>query len=105
VYEQAKAGFPEHDDVILFNERGEVTESCFCNVVVSKDGKLVTPPVECGLLAGTFREHLLKGGEIEEGIITLGDLQAADGVFLVNSVRKWQKALVDSRRFGNESHR
>ena len=92
VYEKAKSDFPDCDDVILWNERGEVTESTIANVVIRKEGKLVTPPVECALLAGTFREHLLKSGEIEEGIILVDDLKVADEVFLVNSVRRWQRA-------------
>ncbi len=81
------------DEVILWNERGEVTEGCIANVVIRKEGKLITPPIECGLLAGTFREHLLKSGEIEEGIVTVEDLRSAEEVFLVNSVRKWHKAV------------
>ena len=93
IYENAKAGCPDCDEVILWNERGEVTEGCITNVVIRKEGKLITPPVECGLLAGTFREHLLKSGEIEEGIITGEDLRTAEEVFLVNSVRKWHKAV------------
>ena len=81
------------DDVILWNERGEVTEGCLANVVIRKEGKLITPPVECGLLAGTFRKYLLKSGEIEEGILSVEDLRSAEEVFLVNSVRKWHKAV------------
>jgi para-aminobenzoate synthetase/4-amino-4-deoxychorismate lyase len=91
VYERAKADFPDVDDVLLFNERGEVTESCIANVVVELDGRLVTPPVSCGLLAGTFRGELLERGEIEERIITLDDLMRADSVCLINSLRKWRK--------------
>jgi para-aminobenzoate synthetase/4-amino-4-deoxychorismate lyase len=94
VYEKAKAIFPECDDVILWNERGEVTEGCIANIVIRKGRHLITPPVECGLLAGTFRGHLLNTGEIEEGIISLDELKTADEVFLVNSVRKWQKAVM-----------
>jgi para-aminobenzoate synthetase/4-amino-4-deoxychorismate lyase len=92
VYEKAKAGFPDADDVLLYNERGEITESCIANVVVELDGKKVTPPVECGLLAGTFRDELLDRGEIEEGIVSLNDLKRADAVWLINSVRKWRSA-------------
>ncbi len=91
VYENAKADAPNCDDVILWNERGDVTESTIANVVIRKDGRLITPPIECGLLAGTFRGHLLKAGEIEETIISVDDLKAADEVFLINSVRKWQR--------------
>jgi para-aminobenzoate synthetase/4-amino-4-deoxychorismate lyase len=90
VYEKAKADFHEADDVLLFNERGEVTESCIANVVVELDGRKVTPPVSCGLLAGTFRDELLAKGEIEEGVVTLDDLRRADSVWLINSVRKWR---------------
>ncbi|MEI6891270.1 MAG: aminodeoxychorismate synthase component I [Pontiella sp.] len=95
VYETAKAEFPAADDVILWNECGEVTESCLANVVMLKKGKKSTPPVQCGLLAGTFRAHLLKIGAIEEGTITLEDLKSADEVWLVNSVRKWQKISLE----------
>ena len=97
VYEQAKLDVPDCDDVILWNERGEVTESCIANIVIQKEGRLITPPVDCGLLAGTFREYLLKSGTIEEGIVTLNDLKIADEVFLVNSVRKWKKAVVEQQ--------
>jgi para-aminobenzoate synthetase/4-amino-4-deoxychorismate lyase len=97
IYDRALADFPDCDDVILWNEKGEVTEGCMANVVIRKNGRLITPPVECGLLAGTFREHLLKAGRIEEGTVSLEDLKGAEEVFLVNSVRKWQKAVVDQR--------
>ena len=89
VYEKAKADFPEADDVLLYNERGEVTESCIANIVVELDGRKVTPPVSCGLLAGTFRDELIATGEIEEQVITLNDLKRADAIWLINSVRKW----------------
>ena len=95
VYENAKADFPDADDVLLFNERGEVTESCIANVVVEFDGRRVTPPVSCGLLAGTFRNELLEAGEIEERVVLLDDLKRADAVWLINSVRKWRPVLIE----------
>jgi para-aminobenzoate synthetase/4-amino-4-deoxychorismate lyase len=97
VYESAFAKVTadkQVDDVVLWNERGEVTESTIANIVVRKDGRLVTPPVECGLLAGTFREHLIKSGEIEEGILSKEELLQAEEVFLINSVRRWQRANI-----------
>ncbi len=92
IYEKAKADFPDCDDVILWNEKGEVTESTIANLVIRKNGRLVTPPVECGLLEGTFRGHLLKCGEVKEEKISIEDLKAADEIYLVNSVRKWRNA-------------
>lgn len=95
VYESAKAQFPDHDDVILWNENGAVTESTIANVVVRKGERMITPPIACGLLGGTFRESLLKSGEIEEGLISLEELRKADEVYLINSVRKWRRASVE----------
>lgn len=89
VYDRSLAARPECNDVILWNERGELTESTMANVVLEIEGRKCTPPVECGLLAGTFRYHLLQNGEIEEARLTKDDLRRANRVWLINSVRKW----------------
>jgi len=94
VYETAKQPRPDCDDVILFNERGEVTESTIANVVVEIGGRKITPPVKCGLLAGAYREYLLDRGEIEEGIVTVAELKKADRIYLINSVRTWMKSVL-----------
>jgi len=52
---------------------------------------LWTPPVECGLLAGTFRGQLLERGATRERRLRLADLQAAKEVWLINSVRGWRR--------------
>ena len=75
------------DDVLYWNERGEVTESSIANVVVEIGGKLYTPPIASGLLAGTFRNHLLAQEKIEERVIMVDELP--EEFFLINSVRKW----------------
>ena len=94
VYEQAKAPFPDTDDVILYNERGEITESSIANIVILKEGRLVTPPVSCGLLNGAYRAQLLADGKITEEIIPIAALKNARQIFLVNSVRKWREAAL-----------
>jgi para-aminobenzoate synthetase/4-amino-4-deoxychorismate lyase len=58
------------------------------------DGKLVTPPAQCGLLPGTFREALIEGGILQERVLTLDDLRAADEILLINSVRGWRKVYL-----------
>ena len=83
---------PGGSDIIFWNERGEITESSIANVVVSIDGELCTPPVESGLLAGTFRNQLLSEGKIKERVITVEELRHAQEFFLINSVRKWMNA-------------
>ena len=82
------------DDVLLFNERGELTEFTIGNLVVEMDGKLYTPPISCGLLAGTFREYLIETGQVEERVIRVDEIGKCTRVFLVNSVRKWQRVEI-----------
>ncbi|HEX5888240.1 MAG TPA: chorismate-binding protein, partial [Pyrinomonadaceae bacterium] len=80
------------DGVIFYNERNEVTESGTANVVVRLNDELFTPPVNCGLLAGTFRQHLLEEGLVKERVITVEELRKANQIYLINSVRKWMRA-------------
>jgi para-aminobenzoate synthetase / 4-amino-4-deoxychorismate lyase len=91
VYKNAKREYPDCDDILLFNEHNELTEFTIGNLVVEMDGKLHTPPISCGLLAGTFRGHLLETGQIEEKVIHVEELKDCSNIFLVNSVRKWQR--------------
>ena len=89
VYDSARRERPDADDVILWNERGEVTESTIANVAVRFGDKWFTPPVSCGLLAGVFREELLERGVLRERVLTPEELARADAVWLINSVRGW----------------
>ena len=95
VYEEAKADFPGHDDVILWNEAGEVTESTIANLAVELDGALCTPPVDCGLLPGVARAELLARGVLRERRLSRDDLRAAPHLFLLNSVRGLFPAIFD----------
>ena len=76
-------------EVLLWNERGELTEASIGNLVVVSEGGRWTPPRDCGLLAGTYRNLLLEQGEIEERVIRVDELERADELFLINSVRGW----------------
>ncbi|OGV41992.1 MAG: aminodeoxychorismate synthase, component I [Lentisphaerae bacterium GWF2_57_35] len=92
LYEAAKSAVPNGDDILLWNERGELTESTRANLVVEMDGRRYTPPLDCGLLPGVFRSELLRTGELVEQILRQDDLHRAQAVYLINSVRKWNKA-------------
>ena len=94
VYEQARAACPGCDDVLLWNKKGELTESTIANIVVELDGRRVTPPVSCGLLPGTFRAERLAHGEIEEAVIRIEDLHRGTRLWLINSVRQWREATL-----------
>jgi para-aminobenzoate synthetase/4-amino-4-deoxychorismate lyase len=96
VYNRARATRPDTDDVLLMNERGEITESTIANVVAEVEGVRVTPPVECGLLPGVFRAALLAAGEIRERVITEADLAVASRLWLINSLREWIPAKLIS---------
>ena len=90
-YEDELALHPDCDDIIFWNQAGEVTESTIANIVLELDGHLVTPTIESGLLAGTYRDQLIAEGAIVERRITVDDLSRASEIFLINSVRKWMR--------------
>ncbi|MFH1968707.1 MAG: aminotransferase class IV, partial [Verrucomicrobiota bacterium] len=89
IYRQALLSRPDCEDVILWNRQGEFTESTRANVVLELDGRLWTPPVTCGLLAGTFRRYLLETGALQERVLHRDDLRRAHAIHLINSVRHW----------------
>lgn len=97
VYLEAKDSCPDCDEVLLRNEHGLVTESTIANLVILHGGQWITPPVECGLLPGTFREQLLEEGKIREGPVTMDMLDHAEQIVLINSVRKWREARLANR--------
>ncbi len=93
-YQAARASRPDCDDALLWNERGEATETDSANLVVRLGGRLYTPPVACGLLGGTFRAWLLEQGEVEERVIPVAELEKCDRIYIVNSIRKWREAVM-----------
>lgn len=66
-----------------------MTEFTTGNLAVNMDSEFYTPPLACGLLAGTIRAHLLETHQIKECAIQKDELSIFSKVFLVNSVRKW----------------
>lgn len=92
VYETARIGLENFDDVLLYNEKDELTEFTIGNLVVELDGQLVTPPISCGVLAGTFRAHLLETGQVAERTIPIQHLTRCTRIFRINSIRRWQEA-------------
>ncbi len=75
------------DEVVFCNERGELTEGSITNLFLQKDGLLLTPSLSSGLLPGTLRAELLASGQAVERVLTPADLDAADAIWLGNSVR------------------
>ena len=106
VYDEQRAIHGDCDEVLLHNERGEVTEGTVGNLVVVSGGRRWTPPRDCGLLPGTYRGELLEKAEIEERVISVDELFAADELFLINSVRRWTRlTLVAADGFHGDGRR
>ena len=80
------------DEVIYVNERGELAEGSRTTIFLEKNGSLSTPALGSGLLPGTLRAELIASGRASEAVLTLEDLEAADAVYLGNSVRGLTRA-------------
>jgi len=83
------------DDALLLNERGEVSECTAANVYCVKGGKVSTPPLNSGCLAGVSRATLLEetakaGMPVAERVLSLDDFYSADEVFITSTTRHVQ---------------
>ena len=74
-------------DVLFRNTHDQVTEGAITNLFIRRGGGLLTPPVGCGLLAGTYRRLLLEEGKAEEQVLREEDLLDAEEVYVANSIR------------------
>jgi branched-chain amino acid aminotransferase len=91
------------DEVVLLNERGEVSELTSANIFAAHGDEVSTPPLSSGCLPGITRELLLSdvkapGITVTERRLSLDDLYAADEVFITSSTRDLLAvAEIDSR--------
>jgi branched-chain amino acid aminotransferase len=80
------------DEVVLLNERGEVSECTAANIFMVKDGKVLTPPLSSGCLEGVTRGVLMEiaseaGTSVKEQTLRIEDLLGADEVFITSTNR------------------
>jgi para-aminobenzoate synthetase/4-amino-4-deoxychorismate lyase len=75
------------DEVIFTNRQGELTEGTFTTIFIEKDSRLLTPSLDCGLLPGVLREHLIKTKAAREAVLYPCDLGKAQRIYLGNSLR------------------
>lgn len=78
-------------DALFTNERGEITEGSVTNVFFLNKRRIITPPVDAGLLPGITRKQIIKvartiGLSLTESKVTPADLNRFDGAFVTNSV-------------------
>ncbi len=81
----SKMGF---DEVIYFNEKEELAEGARTNIILEKDNCYFTPPVSSGILDGCYRQFLLSDKKVIEKKLYRADLDNADKIYAINSVRK-----------------
>jgi len=78
------------DEAIYLDKNGFVCEGTGENVFMVKEGKIVTPPISTGALAGITRERVMKlaedlGYTVVERNITPNELFNADEVFFTGT--------------------
>lgn len=89
IYSELKLQEQDLFDTLLWNENHELTEFCNGNLVLEMEGELYTPPVQSGLLPGTYRDSLLKEKVIKEKVLNISDLNRSTKIWFINSVRRW----------------
>lgn len=105
--EAADHGF---DDALFRNTRGRVACAGSGNLFCILGGRIVTPPLRDGVLAGIVRAEVLRlagacGLIAEEGSLSLPDLLGAEAVFLTNSLRLLAPvAAVGETGFASAAH-
>lgn len=75
-------------DIIFCNEKGHLTEGSITNLFLLKKEIYYTPAIHCGLLGGTYRQHLLSTlPQVKETELYFEDLQTANQVLICNAIR------------------
>lgn len=77
-------------EALLIRDDGLITEGSFTSIFVERDGILLTPPLELGLLPGVLRRALIEEGRAQEAELRVTDL--AGGFYLGNATRGLMKA-------------
>jgi branched-chain amino acid aminotransferase len=86
------------DEAVFANTSGGLCEGAGSNVFVAIEGRLVTPPLSAGCLAGVTREIVCEIVDVIELPIRIDALAAADEAFLTSAARRVQPiASVDGR--------
>lgn len=82
---------PDIPEGLMLDDTGRVVEGTMTNLFVQRGKRLITPAVDrCGV-AGVMRGMVMElaheaGLELEQGRLTLNDLDNADGLFVTNAI-------------------
>lgn len=81
------------EEGFYLNLNEELAEATFSNIFLVKEGKIITPPVEAGLLPGITREIILEiapflGFETEERTVKKEEIFEAEEIFITSTLRE-----------------
>ena len=94
--EAHEAGF---DDGVRLNFQGEVSETSVANLLLKIRGQWVTPNLSSGCLPGITRGLALKWLDIKERVLTRDDLELAESMYLLSSLKDAQPVSVLEQRY------
>jgi branched-chain amino acid aminotransferase len=96
------------DDCLVLNSHGRIADSSIANLFYCRKGRIYTPPLSEGCIAGVMRRILIEilpgaGFDMEEKAIEPDELEGSEEVFLTNSIQeiRWVNRF-RSARYGNE---
>lgn len=90
------------NEAVLLNTAGRVAEASASNLLIQRDGMLLTPPVAEGALPGIARSVLLDMRLAREQALTRADLLAAEAVVLVSSLSVREAVSLDATQLPRE---
>ena len=93
-------------EALMLNHKGEVAECTGDNIFLVREGRLLTPPVDAGILEGITRDAVIelarKSMPVEEIPLTRHDIYVADECFLTGTAAEVIPVVkVDSRPIGD----
>ena len=94
-------------EALMLNHKGEVAECTGDNVFLARNGTLLTPPNDAGILEGITREAVIglareAGIEVREVSLTKHDVYIADECFLTGTAAEVVPVVkVDDRAIGD----
>ena len=94
-------------EALMLNHKGELAECTGDNVFLVRNGCLLTPPIDAGILEGITRQAVIdlakeQGIPIQEVSLTKHDVYIADECFLTGSAAEVIPVVkVDSRKIGD----
>jgi len=95
------------DEALMCNQAGDVVECSQSNFFIVKGRRVITPPLEAGLLPGITRAFVLEmasdeGFEAVEDAVSVADVRAADEAFITGTTREVTPVVsVDTDRIGS----